>query len=1126
MKAGNLTMKDVTTGQDAGNTVLDEIYGDVKTTTRLFNLFILMTLLGVIAGIFIVLTTNNVISALILASGVLPVIFAFYLVRHKRFEIAAATLATVFIVMNTILSTRGLGIHSINNLAFPVLLILGSMVTSKRTMFFLTGLTILSLAWLVFGELNGWYTPGILVRSVPGDFLSSGVIVILTAVMVYQLASTLFQSFISLKKEVRGRRKLEESIRQREAILEAVTFAAEQFLKTPDWRANIVIVLERLGATINASHAYLFEKHLGPANELLDSMQYEWTAPGYKSELDNPDFQNAPTWEEGFESYYKILNSGNPFAGNTSTFLPAEREYFSSLGIKAILEVPLFVNGQRWGTIGFDDCERERVWDTAELDSLKIAAEILSAAIQREKADSAVQESERIYRQAIEAAGAVPYYRDYVKDQYLFMGKGIEKILGYTPEEFTPHLLGQIVKDFYLLGEGEGLPIDEAMHRSRSGLMKEWKMDALMLTHNGEERWISDSAIELFNEDELSFASVGILQDITERKMIEVNLRKHESLMEAVTFAAEQFLKNPYWRGKIDLVLERLGKEFNASHAYLFQNYQGQGGEVLSSIIYEWTAPGLVSDLNNPEFQDRPIHSAGIERLDEILDRGEPLVGSASIFNEPEREYLRSIQIKALLEIRIVVNGEQWGTLGVDDVKSEREWSSMEVDVIRVAAGVLGAAIERQLIDDTLINELDTRKNLIRELERRNAESETLRETTEIITSTLDISAAVEQILQQLKRVVQYDSASVWLFEGNLAYQIGSDGLPGEASNIKKHVISRDEPDFPLWQEGTPYVLLHDIQEQFEKFRKPPLNYIHSWLAIPLKVRGIFTGFISLDGKQVGQFTDHDAGLALNYANQVAIALDNARLFSDLQTELSERKKLINELEDKNSELERFTYTVSHDLKSPLVTIDGFLGYLQQDLASGNMERFHTDMARIKGAVSRMQRLLMELLELSRIGRLVNTPVHVSFEELAHEAIEAVHGRLDAGGVKTIVQPNLPTVFGDRPRLVEVLQNLIDNAAKYIGSQNEPVIEIGSQGVDAEHHAPVFFVRDNGMGIAVEHYDRIFELFNKLNASTEGTGVGLALVKRIVEVHGGRIWVESEIGKGSTFYFTLPGKEG
>jgi signal transduction histidine kinase len=202
------------------------------------------------------------------------------------------------------------------------------------------------------------------------------------------------------------------------------------------------------------------------------------------------------------------------------------------------------------------------------------------------------------------------------------------------------------------------------------------------------------------------------------------------------------------------------------------------------------------------------------------------------------------------------------------------------------------------------------------------------------------------------------------------------------------------------------------------------------------------------------------------------------------------------------------------------VTIDGFLRYIEKDIASGNMERFKVDMQRVQGAVNKMQRLLMELLELSRIGRMSNEMVTVPFEEIIREAMEAVHGRLETSGVRTVIQSGLPSVVGDRPRLVEVMQNLIDNAAKYIGHQKEPFIEIGMRGM--ENDKPIFFVKDNGMGIDPKHHNRIFELFNKLEATTEGTGVGLALVKRIIEVHGGRIWVESESGQGSSFYFTLP----
>lgn len=233
-----------------------------------------------------------------------------------------------------------------------------------------------------------------------------------------------------------------------------------------------------------------------------------------------------------------------------------------------------------------------------------------------------------------------------------------------------------------------------------------------------------------------------------------------------------------------------------------------------------------------------------------------------------------------------------------------------------------------------------------------------------------------------------------------------------------------------------------------------------------------------------------------------------------------ERERLLRELGAKNNELEQFTYTVSHDLKAPLITIKGFMGFLEQDALAGNQDRVHKDVMRINDAVDKMHRLLMELLELSRIGRMVNVSTPISFESLVNEALELVHGRLKMRGVKVVVANDLPVVHGDRQRLLEVLQNLLDNAAKFMGDQAAPLIEVGLK--HYEDHLPVFFVRDNGIGIPPEHHERIFGLFNKLDPSAEGTGVGLALVKRIVEFHGGRIWVESGLQAGTTFYFTLP----
>lgn len=235
-----------------------------------------------------------------------------------------------------------------------------------------------------------------------------------------------------------------------------------------------------------------------------------------------------------------------------------------------------------------------------------------------------------------------------------------------------------------------------------------------------------------------------------------------------------------------------------------------------------------------------------------------------------------------------------------------------------------------------------------------------------------------------------------------------------------------------------------------------------------------------------------------------------------------ERESLIRELEAKNAELERFTYTVSHDLKSPLITIRGFLGFIARDAQSGNIERLNADLNRVSEATTKMQQLLDDLLELSRIGRIINTPQTVSFNTIVRDALELVAGQIAARGVQVTVQPDMPAISGDRARLVEVMQNLLDNAVKFMGSQLRPHIEVGSRPCD-QPEVCLFYVKDNGQGIEPRFHETVFGLFNKLDARSEGTGVGLALVHRIINVHNGKIWVESEgEGMGSTFCFTLP----
>ena len=275
-------------------------------------------------------------------------------------------------------------------------------------------------------------------------------------------------------------------------------------------------------------------------------------------------------------------------------------------------------------------------------------------------------------------------------------------------------------------------------------------------------------------------------------------------------------------------------------------------------------------------------------------------------------------------------------------------------------------------------------------------------------------------------------------------------------------------------------------------------------------------------------------GLMAIFINSIGSALRNALRASlqredDLKTEIAHRKQaeekistLNQELQKQVAELERFTYTVSHDLRSPLVTIRGFLGMLKQDIQQSRPEKIDADMDRIAGATDKMDELLSDLLELSRIGRLINPPEEIDTVRLVNDALDSVNARIRSKNVTVEVAEELPSLYGDRIRLREVFENLIDNAAKYTGEQIEPVIEIGVQNHKDEI---IFFVKDNGLGIEEQYQERIFGLFEKLNPSIEGTGIGLALVKRIIETHGGKIWVESEgLGKGSTFCFTISNK--
>jgi signal transduction histidine kinase len=257
---------------------------------------------------------------------------------------------------------------------------------------------------------------------------------------------------------------------------------------------------------------------------------------------------------------------------------------------------------------------------------------------------------------------------------------------------------------------------------------------------------------------------------------------------------------------------------------------------------------------------------------------------------------------------------------------------------------------------------------------------------------------------------------------------------------------------------------------------------------------------------------------------------DVGKLLNDLVKRVEEAQLKLarsqKQLKAAQKEMDEYTYVISHDLKEPLRGIEAFSKFLVDDYREKLDEEGRHRIDVIRNAALRMQRLINDLLRFSRLGQQKNPFAPVGFNAMLMHVRLNLQYALDAKKVELLVD-KLPTVMCDATAMTEVFHNLISNAIKY-NDKPHPVVEVGCvektdpQSGQAEY---VIHVRDNGMGIKQEYFEKIFQIFQRLQRDEEGTGIGLTIVKRVVEWHGGRIWVESEPGSGTTFFFTLPKRD-
>ncbi len=334
---------------------------------------------------------------------------------------------------------------------------------------------------------------------------------------------------------------------------------------------------------------------------------------------------------------------------------------------------------------------------------------------------------------------------------------------------------------------------------------------------------------------------------------------------------------------------------------------------------------------------------------------------------------------------------------------------------------------------------------------------------------------------------------------------------------------------------------------EFEKLGLPAVDpSARSVLGVPIVITSKVVGWLYLADRLVGdEFSDDDERLALTLAAQLAVSYENAQLYqkikkhaAELEIEVAKRRvsekqvQQLNadlegrvvertaQLNEANQELEAFSYSVSHDLRAPLRAIESFSKALQIEHCQTIDSEGQRLLSTIRSETKRMGTLIDHLLDFSRLGRQPMTRVEIDMTELAQKAFEELANNQGEPALEFFLSP-LPRSSSDPTLIRQVFVNLLSNAIKFSRGETKPHIEVGGSSAVGTN---TYYVKDNGVGFDEKYSDKLFGVFQRLHGEDEfeGNGVGLSLVQRIIQRHGGKVWAHSKPGQGATFFFTLP----